>query len=123
MTDTTAQTRSDAPPDIPTEHPHIVRTEGVCGGRPRIKGTRIPVSLIAEYHRMGESVQDVVMMYPHLDPAAIYDAISYYLDHRAEIEAEIEANRLESALAGAGAELGDDGVIRFQQDADSQYRW
>lgn len=75
--------------DKKTEHPHIVKTEGVVGGRPRIKDTRISVELIARYFKMGESPDDIFLMYPHLKPAAIYDAISYYLDHQEEMEREM----------------------------------
>lgn len=96
-----------------TEHPHIVRTEGVCGGRPHIRNSRISVRTVAELHRAGESVAEICATYPHVDPAAIYDAISYYLDHRTEIVAEIEANRLDNVLAKHGATLEEDGVIRF----------
>jgi len=48
-----------------------------------------------------------------VDPAAIRDAIGYFLDHRQEIEAEIEENTLESVLKRTGGVLGEDGVIRF----------
>ena len=95
------------------EHPYVVRTEGICGGRPRIKDSRIPVSLIASFHRDGESLAEIIASYPHADPAAIQDAIGYYLDHREEIDAEIEANSLEAVLAETSAVLGEDGVIRF----------
>ncbi len=101
------------PETQPTEHPHVVRTEGVCGGRPRIKDSRLAVWSIAELYLSGESAQQIAATYPHVDPAAVYDAISYYLDHSAEIDAEIEENRLENVLEAHGAALGEDGVIRF----------
>src|SRR5215203_5860941 len=97
---------------MPEAHPHIVRTEGFCGGSPRLRGTRIPVRGIAELFRRGEQVEDIAALYTHVDPAAIRDAIGYYLDHRQEIDAEIEENTLESVLKRTGAVLGKDGVIR-----------
>lgn len=97
----------------PSSHPRIVRTAGICGGAPRIQGTRIAVRSIAEPFRRGESAEEIAALHPHLDPAAICDAIDYYLDHRQEIDAEIESNTLEAALAQAEAVLGEDGVIRF----------
>ena len=96
-----------------TEHPHVVRTEGICGGRPRIKDSRLTVWSIAELYLAGESAQQIAEAYSHIDPAAIYDAISYFLDHRREIEAEIEENRLGNVLEAHGATQGEDGVIRF----------
>jgi uncharacterized protein (DUF433 family) len=95
------------------DHPYIVRTPGVCGGHPRIVDSRISVRTIAELYRQGEPVSEILETYPHLDPAAVDDAIGYYLDHPAEIEAEIAANSLEAVLAEGGTVLGDDGVIRF----------
>lgn len=97
----------------PTEHPHIVHTPGICGGRARVKGSRISVRTIAELVRRGEPVEEISATYPQLSLAAIYDAISYYLDHREEIETEIEANRLEPALEAHDATLGNEGIIRF----------
>ena len=63
---------------VPPEHPYIVQTAGVCGGRARIEGTRIPVSTVAEYQRSGDSLSEIAALYPHVPPAAIEDAIGYY---------------------------------------------
>jgi len=82
---------------VQTEHPHIVRIEGVCGGWPIIAGTRISVRTIAERVRLGDSPEQIVENYPPLTLAQVYDALSYYHEHRSEIEAEIAAN--EEALA------------------------
>lgn len=92
----------------------MVRTPGICGGRPRIKDSRIPVSLIADFYREGDSLDTILETYPHIEPAAIRDAIGYYLDHQEEIDTEIEANSLESVLLETEAVLGEDGVIRFK---------
>lgn len=109
-----AQPAKISPRSESTEHPHIICTEGVCGGRPHIRNSRISVRTVAELHRAGESVAEICASYPHLDPASIYDAISYYLDHRTEIIAEIEANRLENVLAEHEATLDEGGIIRFR---------
>ncbi|MFL6231559.1 MAG: DUF433 domain-containing protein [Thermoanaerobaculia bacterium] len=100
-------------PEPDRDHPYIVRTEGICGGSPRIRDSRISVRVIAGLYRQGEPVGEILDTYPHLDPAAVDDAIGYYLDHRQEIDAEIEAGSLEAVLAETGALLDDDGVIRF----------
>ena len=82
---------------VQTEHPHIVRIEGVCGGRPIIVGTRISVRTIVERVRLGDSFEQIVENYPPLTLAQVYDALSYYHEHKSEIEGEIAAN--EEALA------------------------
>lgn len=85
----------------------------MCGGRPRIRHSRIAVSTIAEFYRQGEPEGEIAATYPQIDPAAIHDAIGYYLDHRSEIDAEIEANSLEAVLAETGSVLDESGMIRF----------
>jgi uncharacterized protein (DUF433 family) len=92
-----------------TEHPHIVRVDGV----PMLRGTRIRVRLIAQLHRAGDSVGDILESYPHLEPAAVHDAISYFLDHLPEIEQEIKAHQIEAVLARTGAKMDERGFITF----------
>ncbi len=103
--------------ELMSSYPYIVQTKGVCGGRARIRDSRIPVSSVGEYVRGGESRDDLLLLYSHLEPAAIDDAIGYYFDHREEIDEEIEANSLEAILAETGAVLGADGVIHFPKPA------
>ena len=109
------QTAARNPDPTSHDHPYIVCTPGICGGSPRIRDSRISVRTIAELYRQGEPASEILATYPHLDPRAVHDAIGYYLDHRQEIEAEIEANSLPAVLEDIGAALGDDGVIRFQK--------
>ena len=92
-------------------HPHITRTPGVCGGRPIVRGTRVPVQIIAGYHKLGMSVDNILAGLPHLTPAQVFDALSYYHDHQAEIEAEIAAGEPEVLLARYGLRLEPDGRI------------
>ena len=81
-----------------TDHPHIVRAKGIRGGRPIIKSTGVEVALIVKLYKMGESVDEILSMYPHLAPAAVYDALSYYHDHQEEIEQYIANQDLQSIL-------------------------
>ena len=71
-------------------HPYVERQSGVQGGRPVIKGTRFPVISIVQNHRRGLSVDDILREFPHLTPAQVYDALSYYYDHREQVDREIE---------------------------------
>jgi uncharacterized protein (DUF433 family) len=71
------------------ERQHIESTPGVCGGAPRITGTRIRVSQIALLTEQGSSADQIVASYPHLSLADVYAALSYYHDHRESIEHEI----------------------------------
>jgi len=97
----------------PTEHPHVVRIQKLSGEQAVIKGTRMPVWLIAGFYKAGDTVDDILISYPHLSPAAVYDAVSYYHDHQAEIEAEIAEQRIESILKRTGATIDERGFIRY----------
>ncbi len=83
---------------VKTEHPYIVRKSGVCGGSPVIDGSRITVRLIAQIVKTGSLAEEILASYPHLSLARIHDAISYYFDHREEIEQDIEDNKIKNIL-------------------------
>lgn len=94
-----------------TEHPHIVKVPGIAGGRPTIAGTRIRVELIARFLKDRVGPNEILAMYPHLTPAAVYDAISYYYDHQDEIDRFLEENTLEAVLDRYGLVVGEDGRL------------
>jgi len=80
-----------------TGHLHVERVRGVCGVDPVIVGTRIPVWLVVSYINRGYSVQDVLDAFPHLSAAQVYDALSYYYDHKDETDRLINENSSEQA--------------------------
>jgi uncharacterized protein (DUF433 family) len=71
-----------------TESTHVVRREGVCGGEPIIDGLRVTVRHVATLHLRGESLAEIAAALNITEPQAIH-ALSYFYDHRAEIEALI----------------------------------
>jgi uncharacterized protein (DUF433 family) len=73
-------------------HPYITRKKGVCGGRSIIEGTRIPVWSIIMWYKTGMSIEEILRGFPHLTPAQVYDAFSYYYDNQGEIEKDISEN-------------------------------
>ena len=102
-----------------TEHPYITRIAGILGGRPIIRGSRIPVWQVAKVIvHLGDSIEDYVADHPHLNAAKIHDALSYYYDHRAEIEKEIEENKAGTAAAEAGMVADERGIWRFSSLGD-----
>jgi uncharacterized protein (DUF433 family) len=56
---------------------HIQATEGVVGGRPAIKGTRIAVDLILEKLSIGDTIPDLLEAYPHITKDAIFACLAY----------------------------------------------
>lgn len=105
------------PKVIATEHQHIERVEGVQGGRPVVKGTRTPVKTIVGYYKLGLSVEEILEGLPHLTPAQVYDALSYYHDHQEEIERDIRESRIERVLKEQGLIMDKEGVITFDGKA------
>lgn len=80
-------------------HPYVERRPGVQGGRPVIKGSRFPVSSIVQDYRRGLSVEEILYDFPSLRPEEVHDALSYYYDHRTEIDQEIaELTDLEKVM-------------------------
>lgn len=68
---------------------HLEATPGVAGGKPRIAGRRITVQDIVIWHeRMGKSADEIATEYD-LELADVYAALTYYFDHRVEIDKAI----------------------------------
>ncbi len=73
----------------------IVETPEICGGRPRIAGTRISIAQIAVWYKEGLSVEEVLDEIPYLTLAKVYAALSYYHANKTEIEADLAAELAE----------------------------
>ena len=61
-------------------HQHIASNPQIMFGKPVIKGTRIPVDLILEKLSLGETVEQLLKAYPHLDSNAIYACLVFAAD-------------------------------------------
>ncbi len=100
------------------KHAYVEVVEKVAGPQAVIKGTRIPVSIIIGYFRIGETPESLVKnILPHLTLAQVYDALSYYHDHQAEIEQELAENTEEHARAYLRERLGEEGYLRVTGQA------
>jgi uncharacterized protein (DUF433 family) len=81
----------------PTEHPHIVKIDGVLGGQAIIEGTRIAVwHIVGYYYKVGLTVEDILAEWDYLMPAQIFSALAYYHDNKEEIDEVREANSYEA---------------------------
>ncbi len=59
---------------------HIVSTADVLRGKPRIKGTRIPVSLMLGYLAAGHTAEDIIVEFPDLTKEQIMACLDYARD-------------------------------------------
>jgi uncharacterized protein (DUF433 family) len=70
---------------------HITRNPKIQGGEPIVKGTRFPVRSVVFYVvKEGMLPEEVVKEFPQLSLSAIYDVLSYYYEHKEEMEALLE---------------------------------
>ena len=74
-----------------TDHPHIVSDST---GEPMIHDTRVSVRAIVELWQIGIRPEDILDHLPHIGLAQVFDALSYYADHRDEVDHFIEINRV-----------------------------
>ena len=72
-------------------HGRIVRDPTIVGGSPTIRGTRVPVRAVACLWRETGDCELIRRNYPHLSAADVDAAISFFQEHRAEIDAELAA--------------------------------
>ena len=83
-----------AMPNDATLHRYISADPSICDGKPVISGTRIRVAQIAiEYDRLGWTADQIVEAHPQLSLAEVHDALSYYYEHQAVLDADISAGQ------------------------------
>lgn len=100
-----------------TTYEYIARRTDVLGGEPIIQGTRTPVRAIVEEWRRGTPPEEIPDGMPHLTLAQVFAALAYYSDHRDEINARIERNRISEAQLGTS--VSGEGLARQSQDEGS----
>ena len=71
----------------------VVRTPEVCGGRPRIEGSRISVQRVAAWYKQGLNAEEIVDRMGNLNPMQVYAALTYYHANQEEIEQYLAAEK------------------------------
>jgi uncharacterized protein (DUF433 family) len=77
---------------------YVIRNPEILSGEPVIMGTRTSVRAIVGLWRLGTTPEEIPNHLPHLTLAQIFDALSFYLDHQAEINHYIEQNQIPKEL-------------------------
>jgi uncharacterized protein (DUF433 family) len=83
---------------VETTSRYVTRNPEILSGEPIITGTRTSVRAIVGLWRLGTSPEEIPNHLPHLSLAQIFDALSFYLDHQAEINRYIERNQIPNEL-------------------------
>ena len=77
---------------------YVMRNSEILSGEPVITGTRTSVRAIVGLWRLGAMPEAILNHLPHLTLAQVFDALSFYLDHQAEIDESIERNQVPDEL-------------------------
>jgi uncharacterized protein (DUF433 family) len=89
---------------------HIESSPEVCGGKPRIAGSRVRVQDIVVWTEAGQSPDEIVGSFPHLTLADVYAALAYYHDHREAIDRQIRED--DDFVAAMKAKCGPGLLVR-----------
>lgn len=63
------------------DHPRITQIPGVMGGKPCIKGTRLPVEHVLSYLGAGDTIEDVLNSYPFVTREDVLAALTFAADY------------------------------------------
>ena len=72
------------------EDPYVAEYDGVCGGYPVIRETRIPVRLVVQFTRDGATVEELATMWPTVTVQQIQGALDYYAGQPRRVDEDIE---------------------------------
>ena len=78
--------------DLGGATPGIESTPGICGGDPRIAGTRIPVWVLVQFRNLDTSEAEILRAYPTLRAEDLTNAWAYYRAHKSVIDEQILEN-------------------------------
>jgi uncharacterized protein (DUF433 family) len=67
----------------------VTQTQGICGGHPRIAGTRTAVQTIAVDFNAGMTPEEIILQRPHLKTEQVYAALTYYYANKELMDLEI----------------------------------
>jgi len=70
-------------------YPHIDKRDGEPARLQRVPRVRV-AQIVLDHLAHGWSVEEMCRQHPYLTPAEAHAAMTYYFDHQAEIDAEIE---------------------------------
>src|SRR5437660_2131437 len=89
----TAAATAEAEVEQPVAYPHLWFDDR---GRPWIDDTNIKViEVVLDHIGYGWNAQEIHDQFPYLSLAQIHAALTYYFDHKAEMDAEIERQHKE----------------------------
>ncbi len=77
---------------------YVTRNSEILSREPIITGTRTSVRAIVGLWQQDITPEEILNHLPHLTLAQVFDTLSFYLDHQAEIDEYIERNQVPDEL-------------------------
>jgi uncharacterized protein (DUF433 family) len=75
-------------------HPYVTMDRRISKGSPVIVGTRTRIVDIAlEYEYLGSTPDEIVDAHPYLTLSQVHDTLSFYYEHREELDMEIRERK------------------------------
>ena len=103
--------------ELMPQHPYVDVIDSRSGPRAVINGTRVGVDVIVGYNQVGYAPREIAeTILPHLTLAQIYDALSYYEDHRAEVDQSLQANTPDAWRALLKQRMSDEAADKLMGD-------
>jgi uncharacterized protein (DUF433 family) len=68
----------------------VRKSEGICGGRARIRNTRIPVWLLVRLEEAGTPQDEILASYPELTPSDLEAAREWAREWPEEVRKDIQ---------------------------------
>jgi uncharacterized protein (DUF433 family) len=90
---------------VAVAYPHIVYDLDIRSGRPIIEGTRIAVQDIVEYFTHYKDIDRVLLALPGLSPAQVHSALTFYYDHKLEMDEDIAESKNIDRLKSHGVKI------------------
>jgi len=77
-------------------YPHLEFPDGGAARLARLPRIRV-AQIVMGYLAHGWSVDEMCRQYPHLQPAEVHAAMTYYFDHQQQMDEEVRADLEEAA--------------------------
>ena len=77
------------------KHPYVIIDSKIKKETPVIMGTRTKVMDIAIRYEFGRMTPDeIIEQFPHLTLAQVHDSLSYYYEHKCELDAAYKKDQI-----------------------------
>ena len=93
-----------------TNHKHINLDQQ---GEAYINGTRVKVKQLIFHYRSGVSIEEILEGFPNITAAQFFDALSYYHDHKEQINENLEQDELDTIQEDLDVKRRPDGSLEI----------